>query len=51
MYAECKDIAARETREDGGDMNEYTARKTEVIKKILRNAFVELGYMSGNEGY
>ncbi|THW86557.1 UPF0157-domain-containing protein [Aureobasidium pullulans] len=51
MYAECKDVAARETREDGGDMNEYTARKTEVIKKILRNAFVELGYISGNEGY
>ncbi|THX80230.1 UPF0157-domain-containing protein [Aureobasidium pullulans] len=49
MYSECKDVAARETREDGGDMNEYTERKTEVIKRILRNAFIELGYISGTE--
>jgi hypothetical protein len=49
MYAKRQDVAARKTREDGGYMNKYTKRKTEVTKKVLRNAFIELEYVSDTE--
>lgn len=44
-YREVKELAARQTREDGGIMVDYNLRKEDVIRQILRRAFVDLGYL------
>ncbi|KAG8417400.1 hypothetical protein J3458_004909 [Metarhizium acridum] len=44
-YAEIKRVSARESREKGESMMEYTARKEKVVLEILDNAFRALGYI------
>lgn len=45
LYREAKELAATQTRADGGKVQDYNYRKEETIRQILRNAFKELGYM------
>ena len=45
LYREAKELAASQTRGDGGDMQDYNYRKEETIRQILKNAFKELGYI------
>jgi GrpB-like predicted nucleotidyltransferase (UPF0157 family) len=45
-YREVKESAAAATRETGGDTQDYNERKEAVIRRILRNAFSDLGYLS-----
>jgi GrpB-like predicted nucleotidyltransferase (UPF0157 family) len=45
LYREAKELAASQTRADGGKVQDYNYRKEETIRQILRNAFKELGYM------
>lgn len=45
LYREAKELAASQTRADGGMLQDYNYRKEETIRQILRNAFKELGYM------
>jgi GrpB-like predicted nucleotidyltransferase (UPF0157 family) len=45
-YREVKESAAAATREAGGDTQDYNERKEAVIRRILRNAFRDLGYLS-----
>ena len=45
LYREAKELAASQTRADGGKVQDYNYRKEETIQQILRNAFKELGYM------
>lgn len=44
-YREAKELAASQTRADGGVVQDYNYRKEETIRQILRNAFKELGYI------
>ena len=45
LYREAKELAASQTRADGGVIQDYNYRKEETIRQILRNAFKELGYI------
>ncbi|KAI5267444.1 UPF0157-domain-containing protein [Aureobasidium subglaciale] len=45
-YLAAKKLASRQTQESGGNLQEYNSRKEDTIRQILRNAFVELGYIS-----
>jgi GrpB-like predicted nucleotidyltransferase (UPF0157 family) len=45
LYVEAKNAAAQQTREQEGNLLDYNMRKEETIKRILRNAFEELGYI------
>jgi GrpB-like predicted nucleotidyltransferase (UPF0157 family) len=46
LYCEIKNVAARQTREGGGNLQDYNERKQDVIRQILRKIFKDLGYMS-----
>ncbi|KAM0711620.1 hypothetical protein Q7P35_000987 [Cladosporium inversicolor] len=45
LYRDAKELAASQTRADGGVVQDYNYRKEETIRQILRNAFKELGYI------
>lgn len=45
LYREAKELAARQTREEGGVIVDYNLRKENTIRQILNNAFKELGYI------
>lgn len=45
LYREAKELAAVQTRGDGGIMLDYNLRKEDTIRQILARAFKELGYM------
>jgi GrpB-like predicted nucleotidyltransferase (UPF0157 family) len=45
LYREAKELAARQTRDGGGLMQDYNLHKESTIKQILQNAFKELGYI------
>jgi GrpB-like predicted nucleotidyltransferase (UPF0157 family) len=49
-YREVKVSAAQQTRDTGGDTQDYNERKEAVIRRILRNAFKDLGYLDATEG-
>jgi GrpB-like predicted nucleotidyltransferase (UPF0157 family) len=45
LYREAKELAARQTRDSGGLMQDYNSHKESTIRQILQNAFKELGYI------
>lgn len=45
LYRDAKELAASQTRADGGVVQDYNYRKEETIRQILRNAFKELAYI------
>lgn len=45
LYFQAKELAARQTRETGGVTQDYNMRKENTIRRILNNAFRELGYI------
>lgn len=45
LYRQAKELAASETRNGGGSMQDYNEHKEATIRQILRNAFKELGYI------
>ena len=49
-YRDVKESAAQQTREAGGDTQDYNERKESVIRGILRNAFRDLGYLDATDG-
>jgi len=49
-YREVKESAAAQTREAGGDTQDYNERKEAVIRRILKNAFRDLGYLDATDG-
>jgi len=44
-YVKAKMMAAEQIGKNGGDMQDYNDLKEDTIRKILRNAFRELGYI------
>jgi GrpB-like predicted nucleotidyltransferase (UPF0157 family) len=49
-YREAKELAAQQTQETEGDIQDYNTRKETVIRGILRNAFRDLGYLDAAGG-
>ncbi|KAI4719668.1 UPF0157-domain-containing protein [Aureobasidium sp. EXF-10727] len=45
MYLRAKELASSQTREGGGNLQDYNLLKEDTIRRILRNAFKELGYI------
>jgi GrpB-like predicted nucleotidyltransferase (UPF0157 family) len=45
-YLKAKEMAASQIGESGGNMQDYNWLKEDTIRKILRNAFRRLGYIS-----
>lgn len=45
LYLKAKELASRQTKDDGGLALDYNLRKEETIRQILKNAFEELGYI------
>ncbi|KAI4844680.1 hypothetical protein E4T44_06056 [Aureobasidium sp. EXF-8845] len=46
LYLKAKQMAAERIGEVGGNMQDYNDLKEDTIRKILRNAFKDLGYIS-----
>ena len=46
LYLKAKQMAASQIGEKGGDMQDYNDLKQDTIRRILRNAFKDLGYIS-----
>lgn len=49
-YREAKELAAQQTRETDGLTQDYNTRKEAVIRRILRNAFRDLGFLDATGG-
>ncbi|CAD0110773.1 unnamed protein product [Aureobasidium uvarum] len=45
MYLRAKELAASQTREHSGNLQDYNLLKEDTIRQILRNAFRALGYI------
>jgi GrpB-like predicted nucleotidyltransferase (UPF0157 family) len=45
-YLKAKEMAASQIGQSGGNMQDYNWLKEDTIRKILRNAFRDLGYIS-----
>lgn len=45
LYVQIKEEAMRATNEDGGGVMDYNKRKENMIREILRRAFIDLGYI------
>ena len=44
-YREAKELSSQQTQATGGDTQDYNWGKEAVIRRILRNAFRDLGYL------